>query len=105
MNNVAKLALKPDFTFRATDFVPAQDDGAGPQGILDLGAAAASIAPWDQASPGVTGYTFRMATSLHAKLAWVAENVPKHRSIQVTLEKAVTGYVDALIEKHYSPGD
>lgn len=66
--------------------------------------APAEPAPWEVESPdSIVGYNFRMSRALHAKLAWVADNVPKHRSIQVALEKAVTGYVDALIAKHYSP--
>jgi hypothetical protein len=64
---------------------------------------APQLAPWDEPGLKDGGYNFRMSGTLHAKLKWIAENVPKHKSIQIVLEKAVTAYADSLIEKHYQP--
>lgn len=62
-------------------------------------------APWAAASPVIKGpgFNFRMTQQLHAKVAWISENVPQHKSMQVVIEKAVTAYVAAVLAQHYKP--
>lgn len=69
--------------------------------------AAGKAAPWDSESPTERsgGYNLRVSKRLHAKLAWCAENVPKHKSIAVVMERACEEYADKLIAKFYNPED
>ncbi|MEJ7804301.1 MAG: hypothetical protein WKG03_00040 [Telluria sp.] len=108
MNNDQKLVLKPGHTFLPSDFMTVPGDGGGMrlrQASLDLATKeTASSAPWDVAEGAdKPGYNFRMTRRLHAQMLWVTENVPKHKSLQLLIEKAVTGYVEAQIRQHYKP--
>lgn len=62
-------------------------------------------APWEGFAEDAMAPPFnvRMTKELHAKLAWIADNVPKHKSMHVVCINAITAYADDLIAKHYQP--
>lgn len=62
-------------------------------------------APWANESTTTKsgGFNLRPSMQLHAKIKWVSENVPKHRSLHEVAIKAAEAYVDALIAQHYKP--
>lgn len=62
-------------------------------------------APWDSESADVKGpgYQYRFDRQLHAKIQWISDNVPQHKSMQVVIDKAVRAYVEATIAQHYKP--
>lgn len=64
------------------------------------GAAAEVRAPWEQASGDPTAINFRPDMSLHAKMEWVCENVPKMSRLRILREGAAL-LCDQLIAKHY----
>ena len=62
-------------------------------------------APWDAESDTIKsgGFNLRPSMRLHAKIKWVSDNVPKHKSLHEVAIKAVEAYVNEQIAKHYKP--
>lgn len=57
--------------------------------------------PWDQANPKVkTVFSLRLPEPLHAKLSWLAENMP-NESMHSIIMQAVEDRVGELLAKHY----
>lgn len=56
--------------------------------------------PWEVASGDPTAINFRPDMSLHAKMEWVCENVPKMSRLRILREGAAL-LCDQLIAKHY----
>jgi len=63
-------------------------------------AALATKKPWEVASGDPTAINFRPDMSLHAKMEWVCENVPKMSRLRILREGAEL-LCKMLIEKHY----
>jgi hypothetical protein len=62
-------------------------------------------APWAAESNTAKsgGFNLRPSMQLHAKIEWVRDNVPKHKSLHEVAIKAVEAYVDGMIAQHYKP--
>lgn len=56
--------------------------------------------PWEAASGAPTAINFRPDMSLHAKMEWVCDNVPKMSRLRILREGAEM-LCNMLIEKHY----
>lgn len=63
-------------------------------------AAVATKKPWELASGDPTAINFRPDPSLHAKMEWVCDNVPKMSRLRILREGAEM-LCNMLIEKHY----
>lgn len=63
-------------------------------------AAVATKKPWEVASGDPTAINFRPDMSLHAKMEWVCDNVPKMSRLRILREGAEL-LCNMLIEKHY----
>jgi hypothetical protein len=60
--------------------------------------------PWEQASGDPTAINFRPDMSLHAKMEWVCDNVPKMSRLRILREGAEL-LCNMIIEKHHrEPG-
>lgn len=113
MKTEPKLVLKPDFTFSPNDFVAVGENGAvqlrpgqgGPaQAALDLRPPAPKLPPWAHLSDDQTTIlNWRHGQQMHAKMVWITENVPKHKSLQKLMDNALIAYIDGLIAAHYKP--
>ena len=60
--------------------------------------------PWGAASGTPTAINFRPDMSLHAKMEWVCDNVPKMSRLRI-LREGATLLCDHLIAKHYRSQD
>jgi hypothetical protein len=105
-----KLALRPGFTFSPHDLVPVNGGGMqlrtgapGTQAVLDL-APPRIVAPWEgQPADRYTLLNWKHSKEIHAKMEWITENVPGHKSLQKIMDLALLPYIDQLITKHYKP--
>lgn len=62
----------------------------------------AKQAPWDAANDLIpVRYNFKMTQTQHMKMQWIAENVPRHSSLQKIIEKSVDEYIAKLLKEHY----
>lgn len=68
------------------------------------GAAAGGQKPWEVASGDPTAINFRPDMSLHAKMEWVCENVPRMSRLRI-LREGATLLCNQLIDKHYRSQD
>lgn len=60
-------------------------------------------APWADTNPRVTiGFSTRFPEDMHAKLKWLADNLPR-KSIQKLVHEAVRTQTEKLIKEHYRP--
>lgn len=66
--------------------------------------AAAGKKPWELASGDPTAINFRPDMSLHAKMEWVCENVPKMSRLRI-LREGATLLCNQLIAKHCQSQD
>ena len=62
--------------------------------------AVATKQPWEVASGNPTAVNFRPDPSLHAKMEWVCENVPKRSRLRILRDGAMAE-CDRLIALHY----
>lgn len=63
-------------------------------------AAVATKKPWELASGDPTAINFRPDMSLHAKMEWVCDNVPKRSRLRILRDGAMAE-CDRLIALHY----
>jgi hypothetical protein len=63
-------------------------------------AAVATKKPWEVASGNPTAVNFRPDQSLHAKMEWVCDNVPKRSKLRILRDGAMAE-CDRLIALHY----
>ena len=107
-----KLALRPGFTFSPTDLVPVGEGGA--MQLRPVGGAAQApldfspprvYAPWEHASTEQTTLlNWRHTKQMHAKMEWITENVPGHKSLQKIMDAALIPYIERLVKENYKPG-
>lgn len=64
------------------------------------GAATGGLKPWELDSGDPTAINFRPDMSLHAKMNWVCDNVPKMSRLRILRDGAMAE-CDRLIELHY----
>lgn len=120
-----KLVLKPDFSFKPSDFVtveaddpaqmPIRSESKPLQAAFDLSstpfvgesektAQKPAKAPWDDANDLIhPTYAFRMTQRLHKKMGWITQNVPGYPSLQKLISKSVEEQVEKLLKEHYKP--
>lgn len=104
-----KLALRPGFTFHPSDLVPVnggvqvrQQVGVG-QAPLDF-SPPRIVAPWESASAEQTTLlNWKHTRQIHAKMEWITENVPGHKSLQKIMDAALIPYIEKLVKEHYKP--
>jgi hypothetical protein len=66
-------------------------------------AKTAEPAPWENANPRIPiGFNTKFPEPLHAKLKWLASNVPD-KSIQKLVLEAVNLHVEKLLREYYKP--
>ena len=104
-----KLALRPDFTFSPSDIVPVgggalqlRQPGTPAQVPLDFSPARV-IPPWESAPPGTTICNWKHTHSMHAKMVWITDNVPKYKSLQKLMDAALIPFIEALVKEHHKP--
>lgn len=105
-----KLALRPGFTFSPTDLIPVsgggmqlRQGGTPVQAALDL-SPPRIVAPWEVPNPEqMTLMNWRHSNEVHAKMVWITNNVPGHKSLQKVIDAAMLPYIEKLIKEHYKP--
>ena len=78
---------QPSLEQEKTSFAPAQQ-------------AVEATKPWELFTSAPTAILFKPDTSLHAKMAWICDNVPKMSRLRILREGAEL-LCNQLIEKHY----
>ena len=69
-----------------------------------VGAAVGERKPWEVASGEPTAINFRPDMSLHAKMEWVCENVPRMSRLRI-LREGASLLCNQLIDKHHRSQD
>jgi len=59
--------------------------------------------PWADGDDKDKGFTTKFDAVLHRKMLWIADNVPRQKSIQRIVHNAVVDYVEKLLAEHYEP--
>lgn len=73
-------------------------------GVKKTAQKPAKSVPWANAIDQIkVGYNYRMTQTLHQKMVWITENVPKHSSMQIIIQKAVEDLVEKLLKENYKP--
>ena len=107
-DNQSSKALHQVDMFRAADSslgAPERPEAQSPSTAAKAlpeaaGAVIKGQKPWELASGDPTAINFRPDMSLHAKMEWVCDNVPKMSRLRILREGAELR-CNMLIEKHY----
>ena len=94
--------------FRAADgppAAPARPEAQSPKTVAKpapeaAGTAAGGQKPWELVSGNPTAINFRPDMSLHAKMSWVCDNIPKMSRLRILRDGAMAE-CDRLIKLHY----